>query len=207
MSKNFWLLTTIVLIVIIIGLVAYYLFWYKQDKNTVASPTVAADGSLVIGQKILDNKFGWLGGGIDDTGEGIIARGGLWDRTGPPGPFVWDAIQKSKDASFDFTISDQVVNNFGKNNIGILANIFPYADWDQKNLANPADCKVVDNDEFLAKNDKKGSGAYLPYYRCNPSDWAAYQKFVEAVVERYDGDGINDMPGLVIPVKYWGSIK
>lgn len=31
----------------------------------------------------------------------------------------------------------------------------------------------------------------------------AYVKFVESLVDRYDGDGINDMPGLKNPIKYW----
>jgi hypothetical protein len=36
-----------------------------------------------------------------------------------------------------------------------------------------------------------------------PSDSNAYFKWVKAAVERYDGDGIDDMPGLRIPVKHW----
>jgi hypothetical protein len=62
---------------------------------------------------------------------------------------------------------------------------------------------VGTDDEFLPKNDKKGRGSYLPQYRCNPSDWEAYQSWVEAIVERYDGDGVDDMPKLQVPVKYW----
>ena len=30
-----------------------------------------------------------------------------------------------------------------------------------------------------------------------------YQDFVKQLVERYDGDGIDDMPGLKNPIKYW----
>jgi len=36
-----------------------------------------------------------------------------------------------------------------------------------------------------------------------PIDQAQYVNFVKAVVERYDGDGIDDMPGLVNPIQYW----
>jgi len=36
-----------------------------------------------------------------------------------------------------------------------------------------------------------------------PSDDKAYQRFVEAVVERYDGDGKDDMPGLKWGIKLW----
>ncbi|HAI74541.1 MAG TPA: hypothetical protein DCS28_00710 [Candidatus Moranbacteria bacterium] len=201
----------ITLVIAIFGLTLVFLRIVGKNKiakNNAININVprknqAIPASVFIPEKIISNKFGWLGGGTDDTGEGIIARGGLWVRTGPPGPFVWDIMQKSKDAGFNFAVADQIVNNFQKNNISILAIIFPFADWDQKNLVNSADCKVSDIDEFLIKNDKKGRGVYLPYYRCNPNDWAAYQEFVKAIVERYDGDGINDMHGLKIPIKYW----
>ncbi len=36
-----------------------------------------------------------------------------------------------------------------------------------------------------------------------PSDIEAWKKFIHTVVERYDGDGIDDMPGLKYPVRYW----
>jgi hypothetical protein len=32
---------------------------------------------------------------------------------------------------------------------------------------------------------------------------AAYRNFVIKLVERYDGDGIDDMPGLTVPIKHW----
>ncbi|PJE73832.1 MAG: hypothetical protein COV02_00450, partial [Candidatus Terrybacteria bacterium CG10_big_fil_rev_8_21_14_0_10_41_10] len=37
----------------------------------------------------------------------------------------------------------------------------------------------------------------------NPQLKTEYVNFVKAAVERYDGDGINDMSGLKSPVKYW----
>jgi len=196
----------IVLIITILGAGGYFAYQYYNSGKTDRSKNQTAEvisGPVTISEKILANKFGWLGGGIEDTGEGIIDGGGKWVRSGPPGVFVWDMMQKSKDAKIDFTLSDQVVNNYSKNELGMLVNIWPFADWDQKNLTNAIDCKVSDNDEMLLKNDKKGRGSYLPQYRCNPSDWTAYQKFVTAIVERYDGDGVADMPGLKIPIKYW----
>jgi len=36
-----------------------------------------------------------------------------------------------------------------------------------------------------------------------PIDIPAYKEFVKAVVERYDGDGIDDMPGLINPIQHW----
>src|SRR3990170_622709 len=40
-------------------------------------------------------------------------------------------------------------------------------------------------------------GSYLPV------DSAKYQAFVRATVERYDGDGMGEMPGLLVPIRYW----
>ncbi len=36
-----------------------------------------------------------------------------------------------------------------------------------------------------------------------PKDKNAYSAWVKAAVERYDGDGIDDMPGLQTPAKHW----
>lgn len=36
-----------------------------------------------------------------------------------------------------------------------------------------------------------------------PADLDAYGAYIRRVVERYDGDGVDDMPGLVAPVRYW----
>lgn len=36
-----------------------------------------------------------------------------------------------------------------------------------------------------------------------PADMSAYTTWVGALVERYDADGVDDMPGLARPVRYW----
>ncbi len=36
-----------------------------------------------------------------------------------------------------------------------------------------------------------------------PEDMDAYTDWVRSVVERYDGDGVDDAPGLVAPVRFW----
>ncbi|MFG0330996.1 MAG: hypothetical protein ACF8PN_13990 [Phycisphaerales bacterium] len=40
-------------------------------------------------------------------------------------------------------------------------------------------------------------------YAAYPTDMDQWLAYLEAVIERYDGDGYNDMPGLTRPVKYW----
>jgi len=39
--------------------------------------------------------------------------------------------------------------------------------------------------------------------RRKPYNTGAYRRFASALVERYDGDGIGDMPGLKYPIKHW----
>lgn len=66
-----------------------------------------------------------------------------------------------------------------------------YADWDQSECRTPL------------PDDRAREFRELGRYRGPPCDLGAYEGFVQRAVERYDGDGINDMPGLKYPVKYW----
>jgi len=196
-----WLWVIIILIILAVAGAVYYLAQKPSDSGKDSS-TKSNSGPVSIPQKVLDNKFGWLGGGAEDDGDMISESGGAWARP-HPGAFLWDAMQKSADGKIDFSGTDEEISNFQKNNLGVLVTIWPFADWDQQTSPTSADCAVSDSDEFLIKNDTKGRGAYLPSFRCNPIDWTSYQTWVGAIVERYDGDGIDDMPGLTMPVKYW----
>lgn len=92
--------------------------------------------------------------------------------------FIWGAIQR------DINQRDYVWDAPLKGTIG----------YDATMRAVPRGMSVVANI----------SG--MPYYRedsLTPLDIEAYTAFVRAVVERYDGDGIQDMPGLQAPIKYW----
>jgi len=202
-SKKGMVWPVVLVVILILGIGGYFLAGFlRDDKDKSNTESVLTGEKISIPQKVMDNKFGWLGGGEEDTGEGIVEKQAGWARP-HPGAFVWDMSQQSKSSEIDFTLADKEISNYQKNDLGILATIWPFADWDQKNLADAESCKVLANDEFLPSNDKKGRGSYLPQYRCNPSDWEAYQKYVGAAVERYDGDGQNDMPGLKMPIKYW----
>ncbi|MGD8374437.1 MAG: hypothetical protein PVI21_06305 [Candidatus Woesebacteria bacterium] len=200
------IITVIIVILLIAGLIiGGYIWWQSTQKNSSNSASeVDSDTSspVSISQNILDNKFGFLGGGAEDNGEAIINTGAGWVRP-HPGAFVWDMMQQQKTDTIDFTDSDQEVKNFQAAKLGTLATIWPFAEWDQLTSADLVNCKVSENDEFLPNNDQKDRGAYLPLHRCNPQDWQAYRTWVKAIVERYDGDGTNDMPGLKLPIKYW----
>ncbi|MBI5378646.1 MAG: hypothetical protein HZA23_00625, partial [Nitrospirae bacterium] len=79
----------------------------------------------------------------------------------------------------------------------------PTYDWslyDAQYGLVPAGINILANIEVEPRLHLSGyslAGSYLPV------DTAAYQAFVRAVVERYDGDGVDDMPGLTAPIRYW----
>lgn len=201
--------TIIVVIVLLIAIIsAGFLLWKKyydnKDSNNlklVEENITVLTEPLSLPTTILDNKFGFLSGGGQEAGL-IKKLGASWVRP-HPGPFLWERSQLSAKSQYDFTDTDKVVKNYQKEDLGILATIWPFATWDQKNRADADSCQVSNKDEFLVR-DKRGEEIdYLPQYRCNPQDWQAYQQWVIALVERYDGDGTNDMSGLKYPIKHW----
>lgn len=129
-----------------------------------------------------------------------------------PGPFVWGDVEKIP-GTYNFSKTDSAVLFAQRNNLTILATIFPFADWDQTCKSN---CKVNEKDQFYPISELPGKDdkpdymkkepdqiQSIPAKRCKPCNMTAYKSFLSKVVERYDGDGINDMPNLKIPIKYY----
>ena len=79
----------------------------------------------------------------------------------------WGLVERYEDAGYDWTGYDNVVKEAQKLGIELIFNIAPYAEWDQG-----------------GRGKKK------------PNNLLQYKKFVYSLVERYDFDGIEDMPGL-----------
>ncbi|QWR76084.1 hypothetical protein [Candidatus Magnetomonas plexicatena] len=113
-----------------------------------------------------------------------------WDRP-HPGPFNRNIIERKKGV-YDFTIPDAYVSEAQKRGISIVATIWPFVDWDQEYWEGMQNWEA-----------STGWLADLPTSRYNPHDIEAYSAFVKALVERYNGDGLNDMPGLLYPIMYW----
>lgn len=204
--KKILLISFIVIILAAAGVFLFIKMKPGEDPSPVSrilSPITDSCGPVSIPQEILDNHFGFLSGHPGSERE-IAGAGAKWARP-HSGPFVWDMMQKSESAEIDFSYADSFIKNSQKEELGTLATIFPYADWEQKMRAKPEACRVPANDAFAPEGrDKEGKQEfYLPYYRCNPTSWEKYAVWVKALVERYDGDGTDDMPGLKIPVKYW----
>jgi len=146
--------------------------------------------TLSIPKGIEDNCFGFLVASPDES-KYITKTKFTWVRP-HLGPFIWGEIERSP-GKYDWHEIDKWVGETQVNNLVLLATLFPYASWDQDSCRNTS-CEVFSQDGFY--ND-------LPKKRCAPCDYKAYEKFLQKLVERYDGNGKNDMPGLEIPIKYY----
>lgn len=115
--------------------------------------------------------------------------GGTYDR-----PFFelfqWGMIEKEPGV-FDFLEIDRYILSAQAQGFHILANIQPFAGWDQ-----------IECHQDLSPAGKPGDpGFHLT--KGKPCNMELYKNFVTKLVERYDGDGVDDMPGLIIPIKHW----
>lgn len=88
----------------------------------------------------------------------------------------WFLIQPDLGVNtYDFSLYDRMYLDV-PDGIGILANISHIAD-DYPDYSIPGSYMPADTDKYIA--------------------------FVKATVERYDGDGVDDVPGLTNPIKHW----
>lgn len=140
----------------------------------------------VIPDEIIASPIGFLGAGHD--APALVELGARWDRP-HPGPFVWGRVEKEK-GNYDWREIDAYVQDIQRFNFGTVATIWFFADWDQAAWGQPGAGGIIFEREI-------GAG------RRKPHDMEAYRRFVSALVERYDGDGTDDMPGLKYPIKHW----
>ena len=109
---------------------------------------------------------------------------------------AWGALEPSE-GDYHFEYIDTTVKIAGLCGINVLGTIIPYADWSMTCTPVDTGCSIFTGggDFFFLNEGRSGP-------MCD-SDTTAYYNFVEKIVERYDGDGIDDMPGLTLPVLVW----
>ena len=125
--------------------------------------------------------FGQLG----DSGPGFP---GAWIRP-HAGRFIWGLIE-TREGQYSWGITDSAVRSWQRDRLATLVTVWPFASWDQN---------ACHSDQPRAVNAFKEMGDRL----YSPCDSQAYSAWLGAVVERYDGDGVDDMPGLQYPVRHW----
>ncbi len=87
-------------------------------------------------------------------------------------------------------MSDWSVRDWQTDRLAILAIVWPFTAWDQES------CR---GDEPMIQPVLWE----LPRRLFAPCDTNAYQEWLTALIERYDGDGVDDMPGLAYPIRHW----
>lgn len=103
--------------------------------------------------------------------------------------FIWPLIQKDLTRKeYDWTFYDNEIR--GAQGLYLLCNIIAGPPLTEESVSKMRK-EGVDLNKYMKRN------SYLPVNQ------KEYMDFVTACVERYDGDGNNDMPGLSRPVKYW----
>jgi len=93
----------------------------------------------------------------------------------------WGSMQPGPEAEINFKKTDDIVRAFQKNDFSLVIYIKPDAQW-----------------AFPGKDITQG-GEAAPEPEYEPH-WI---NFLSKMVERYDGDGIDDMEGLERPVEYY----
>ncbi len=155
----------------------------KESPPPSVEPTVISEEFW----QTFQSHFGFMPAFLDF----VSARdaGGAYDR-----PhfelFQWGMIEKEP-GFFDFFETDNYIREAQSHGMHILANIQPFAHWDQEKCHRD-----------LTSPDQPGDPSFFTT-KGKPCDMAGYKNFVIKLVERYDGDGIDDMPGLTVPIKHW----
>lgn len=140
--------------------------------------------SIVVQPLFADSRFGSLTHIKDPEMQGLP---GQWVRP-HPGPFIWGRIETSP-GKYKWKQSDKVVETSQQRNQTILATVWPYADWEQESCGR--------------KKVRSPFGRRFPSHLSKPCSMEAYLEFVKKLLDRYDGNGQNDMPGLLKPIRYW----
>ncbi len=78
--------------------------------------------------------------------------------------------------------------------------VYDFSLYDRQWRDVPAEMHILAN---ISPDISKSPHGYVLPGSYLPVDEAKYAAFVRATVERYDGDGVDDMPGLMNPIKYW----
>ena len=161
----------------------------SEPVNTPAETTTPPPPNVIAEdfEETLTNHFGFMPAFLDFSGA--QDAGGVYDR-----PhfelFQWGLIERGP-GYFNFSETDRYIHESQSYGMHILANIQPFAPWDQEQCHQDLTPPNLPGDPLFSITKGK------------PCDMEAYRVFVGKLVERYDGDGIDDMPGLTFPIKHW----
>lgn len=143
------------------------------SRTPTQTPLPESEQEIVIG---VEYVIPGIGEAFSDLGIPLVKP--------LPEHFSWDKMQKSPEAAIDFSLTDKFVKEFQNNGFTQLI----------LGLRPSANALVS---EWMIAEDYPKTQAVDPKYYSNYSNW------VRSLVERYDKDGVDDMPGLRYSVKYY----
>ena len=136
-----------------------------------------------------------------DTEEEVTHLSKIWDTKNVywqrAFELWWEEVE-AKEGEFDWDDLDSRMQEINNNNVYPIVTIKPFANWDQDACHEDSSYEA---ESHIATKDNPKSDQTIKVGA--PCDIDAYAKFLAKAVERYDGDGEDDMPDLKIPVKYW----
>lgn len=119
----------------------------------------------------------------DDGMAALIASGRAMGASWGREELSWGNIERSAKGRWDWNPFDQRLSDMARSGYGIIGMLLTTPKW-----ARVGDCNV-------RMNRYAGSGVYAQDYWCPPANVQDYADYVRAVVERYDGDGVDDAFG------------
>jgi len=175
----------------------------KDGKFEIAltdQPVWIIEGDLpdTKGLKPQDSPFGFHPAAVSVSRtdqDYAFARdiGVKWDRGGQY--LMWVLAQPDLSRAWRWDFYDRYFENLPKG-MRTLKNI---------TVAHDGMVQVQGRPKFpgMGNRPKVDLSQYLEGTTYRPKDREAYSAWVRAAVERYDGDGVDDMPGLTTPAKHW----
>ena len=165
----------ILMLIALLAVILRLMMPLPDETNESKYPNESiGEGEIIIG---IEYVVQGLGEGLGDLG--IPAAKPL------PESFSWDKMQKGPDEDIDFTITDNYVREYQDSGFTHLVFGLRVAGLDL--LKTP----------WMIDERYPKSQAVGPEYRSHYSNW------VRSLVERYDLDGVDDMPGLRYPVLHY----
>ena len=178
------LLAAVLLVVVMTGCVGKT----SEERSFTTTTTTAA--TTVTVQQTAEKKE--KAAGYGDLEKSHFSRvGEVKNATWVRFWVTWQAVEPER-GRYDFSFLDNVIRHFQASGACVLITVEPFANWDQDRCHG---------EEYWGYMPLPwGKGKIKVGKPCSMDD---YRKFLRKLVERYDGDGIDDMPGLRYPVKYW----
>lgn len=109
--------------------------------------------------------------------------------------FPWGMLEPQK-GDYHFELSDAIVNEVQAQGLEYVGVVMPFAGWDLASRGPAAEtCAHFFQEDYPYLAHEGAMDRYV--------DLDAFAVFLGKLVERYDGDGVDDAPGLQRGVKYW----